>query len=121
MTPDADTDRRRLVHMLEAIASIQEYASDRATYDGSVLVRSHVAMQLQVIGEAANRLRPSTQARHSDVPWKDIVGIRHRIVHDYDSIDLDIVWRIVRIELEPLRGRLEAILVDIQEELHNHG
>ena len=61
------------------------------------------------VGEAANRLPEDFTRRHADIPWPKIVGLRHRIVHDYFDIDLEIVWQIIQQELPPLKERLAKL------------
>ena len=68
-----------------------------------------VIRNLTVIGEAANRLPQQFKDRHSDVPWHRIVGLRHRVVHDYFDVDLDLVWAILENELPQLAAQLDAM------------
>lgn len=65
---------------------------------------------LEVIGEAANRVPDEEQKLHPEIPWLPIIGLRNRLIHGYDSIDLDILWQIVTQDLSPLVGSLEAIV-----------
>ena len=65
---------------------------------------------MQVIGEAASRLPTSTIEEHPEIPWSEIVGMRHILVHDYMAVDLDVVWEVVTIQLPGLVASLEAIL-----------
>jgi uncharacterized protein with HEPN domain len=65
---------------------------------------------LEVIGEAANRLPADLRLRHPAVPWQDIIDMRHRLIHGYDSVDLAIVWQVVQLDLPDLIPQLEAIL-----------
>jgi uncharacterized protein with HEPN domain len=65
---------------------------------------------LEIIGEAATRMTSDTRDQHSDVPWPQIVGLRHRLIHGYDQVDFDILWQIVTSDLPPLVGKLEQIL-----------
>ncbi len=67
---------------------------------------------VDIIGEAANRVSQATREYHPSIPWGDIVGTRNRLVHGYDQVDLDILWRIVSDELPPLVHQLETILAD---------
>jgi uncharacterized protein with HEPN domain len=65
---------------------------------------------LEIIGEAANRVSEDMQQQHPEIPWRQIVGLRHRLIHGYDAVDLDILWDIVRYDLPPLIAALEEIL-----------
>jgi uncharacterized protein with HEPN domain len=67
---------------------------------------------LEVIGEAANRVPIEEQRRHPEIPWTQIIGLRNRLIHGYDSIDFDILWQIVSEDLAPLIVSLEAIVPD---------
>lgn len=63
---------------------------------------------LEVVGEAANRVPRDVQARYPEIPWSAIVGLRNRLIHGYDSVDLDIVWQIVQEDLAPLVRALDG-------------
>ena len=68
-----------------------------------------VVRNLEVIGEAASRLPPAFRQQNATVPWRQIIGLRHRIVHDYFDVDLDLVWTIVHSELPTLVAQLQAL------------
>lgn len=65
---------------------------------------------MEIIGEAASRVSPATRGLDSRIPWNEIVAARNRLVHGYDQVDLDVLWRIVAVELPPLIQELEALL-----------
>jgi uncharacterized protein with HEPN domain len=79
-----------------------------------------VIRNLTVIGEAASRLPKHFKDRHVDVPWHRIVGLRHRIVHDYFDVDLDLIWTILERELSELAAQLVAIR-DLTDEDQGQG
>jgi uncharacterized protein with HEPN domain len=66
-----------------------------------------VVRNLEIIGEAANRLPQEFKVRHADIEWPKIVGLRHRIVHDYFGIDLKIIWRIINEDLRVFKSQLQ--------------
>ena len=76
--------------------------ADRKTADA-------VVRNLEILGEAANRLPGDFKQRYADIPWPKIVGLRHRIVHDYFDIDLEIVWQIIQQELTPFKAQLDQL------------
>jgi uncharacterized protein with HEPN domain len=109
------TPRQRIMDMLEAIARIEKHTSrGRTAFDNDELIRTFVVHYLQVIGEAASQLPKQFQDRHPEVPWSEIRGTRHILVHGYFLIDLDIVWSVVEKDLPGLRQHLEAILPEIE-------
>lgn len=62
---------------------------------------------VQVIGEAASRVSAETRARHPGVPWRQVIGMRHRVVHEYLEVDLEMVWNVVSADLPGLIAALE--------------
>lgn len=82
--------------------SLEDFSKDRKTIDA-------VARNLEIMGEAANRLPDEFKEIHSDVEWYKIVGLRHRIVREYFGVDLQIIWRILRKDLPELRRSLSQI------------
>jgi uncharacterized protein with HEPN domain len=101
-----------LVHMLDmarkAVAKTQ--GIDREGYDNDENLRLALAHLVQVIGEAARRVSPQTCAAHPGIPWREIIGMRHKIVHDYMSVDEDVLWEVVTKDLSPLIAALEKIV-----------
>ncbi|MCX5647553.1 MAG: DUF86 domain-containing protein [Planctomycetota bacterium] len=65
---------------------------------------------LEIIGEAANRVPATDRERYAQVPWEQIIGLRHRLIHAYDRVDFDILWQIVTRDLPPLVAEREKIL-----------
>jgi uncharacterized protein with HEPN domain len=82
----------------------------RADYDADENVRLALTHLVQIIGEAAARVSPSMREAHPGIPWTRIVGMRHRIVHDYMNIDADILWEVVTRSLPELIQLLEPIV-----------
>jgi len=99
-------------HMLDNARKARSLLGDRdrATYDLDETLRLALAHLLQVVGEAARRVSDGFRDQHLDIPWKAIIGMRHKVVHDYMDVDVDIVWDTVTRELPPLIAQLEAIL-----------
>ena len=71
-----------------------------------------VAYSLQTLGEAANHVSERFMAEHPLVPWRDIIGMRHRLVHGYRAVSFEIVWAVTKEELP----ELEILLSDLVEE-----
>jgi uncharacterized protein with HEPN domain len=82
-----------LAHMLEASnKAVQRTAGrPRAEYDTDEDLQMILAHLVQIIGEAAGRVSQATRDSHPEIPWRRIIGMRHRIVHDYMDIDADIL------------------------------
>ncbi len=65
---------------------------------------------LEIIGEAATHISENTQSRYPDIPWVQAISLRNRLIHGYDSVDMDILWEILTKDLPSLIARLEMIL-----------
>jgi uncharacterized protein with HEPN domain len=65
---------------------------------------------IALIGEAATRLSPEFIQAYTEIPWRDIIGTRHRIIHGYDQVKLDVVWAIATEKVELLLEQLEPLL-----------
>jgi len=82
----------------------------RAEFDSDEDLQIVLAHRIQIIGEAASRVSTSAKEGHPEVPWRRIVGMRHRIVHDYMNIDADILWEVVTRSLPELIALLLPLL-----------
>jgi uncharacterized protein with HEPN domain len=82
----------------------------RALYDADENLRLALIHLIQTIGEAARRVSPEFCKSHPDVRWADIVGMRHKVVHDYLGVDEDVVWRVATEDLHTLIAALEPIV-----------
>lgn len=82
----------------------------RADLDRERMLELSVLRLLEIIGEAATRLPHEIEDRHPEVPWASIIGLRNRLIHGYDDVDLDVVWGILIADLPELIGRLEDIV-----------
>ena len=104
-------DRERLLDMLEAAGKIAERVRrGRARFDADEDLQIVLTHLVQVIGEAAARLGPETTAAHPEVPWRRITGMRHRVVHDYFAVDLEILWAAATVDVPDLAQKIRAIL-----------
>jgi uncharacterized protein with HEPN domain len=81
----------------------------REEYDKDDILRLGLTHLVQVIGEAARKVSAEFQQAHSKIPWRQIIGMRHRIVHDYMRVDEDILWQVVTDDLPTLLPVLEEI------------
>jgi len=81
----------------------------REEFDKDENLRLALVHLLQTIGEAARRVSRSFQGAHPEVPWSGIVGMRHKVVHDYMDVDEDVVWKTAVEEIPRLLAALELL------------
>jgi uncharacterized protein with HEPN domain len=98
-------------HMLDmARKAVSKTRSlSREAYDADENLRLALTHLIQVIGEAARQVSRDFTDAHPDVPWANIVGMRHKVVHDYLGVDEDIVWQVVTEDLPKLVAALEPL------------
>jgi uncharacterized protein with HEPN domain len=108
----SERDLDYLGHMLDsAIKAVQKVEGiSRADYDADENLRLALAHLLQIIGEAARRVSAPAQGQHPEIPWSRIIGMRHKIVHDYLEVDEDILGDVVTADLPELVSQLELIV-----------
>jgi uncharacterized protein with HEPN domain len=100
--------RHMLDHAREAVELIQD--KFRGDLDSDRLLGLALVRLMEIIGEAANRVSTEYQSSHSAIPWSQIVSLRNRLIHGYDSVDMDILWQILKQDLPRLVRELEKIL-----------
>jgi uncharacterized protein with HEPN domain len=80
----------------------KKFLQDRKTKDA-------VIRNLEIIGEAAKNITSDTKAKHPEVPWKTLAGLRDKLIHFYFGIDYKIVWNIIKKELTKLKKQINSI------------
>lgn len=105
-------DAVRLRHMLDAAHEAICFARNRVRcdLDGDRMLVLSLVKDIEIIGEAAYQISEITQDQLRDIPWDDIIGMRHKLVHAYFDINLDILWRTVQDDLPALVALLEPLL-----------
>ena len=98
-----------LDHAREAIAMTS--GKMRADLDADRQLNLALVRLLEIIGEAAARTSDEERERYSEIPWPEIVSLRNRLIHGYDSVDFDILWNIITQDLPPLIKQLERIVL----------
>ena len=102
-------DTIRLRHMLDAAHEAVEFAQRRirSDMDSDRMLVLSLVKDIEIIGEAAYQISRRTQDQLNKIPWDDITAMRHRMVHAYFDINLDILWRTVQDDLPLLIALLE--------------
>lgn len=105
-------DLQFLLDMLQSAQIALGYTVGRSKADliADLQLQDAVIRRLLIVAEAARRVSEATRQTFSTIPWSAINGMRNRLVHEYDDIDLDIVWDTVQSSLPPLIAELEKIV-----------
>jgi uncharacterized protein with HEPN domain len=101
-----------LKDMLNSAKLAQEFVknTDMQIFESDLMRQAAVTRQLEIIGEAARRISTESQTEIADIPWRQIVGMRNRIIHEYDRLNFERIWQTVQVSLPPLIITLEKII-----------
>lgn len=104
-------ERLCLEDILARIVMIESFTAEgREAFMASAKTQEAVIRCFEAIGEIVKRLAPERLAVYPHIPWKQIAGFRDFLLHHYDRVNLDMVWRAVQSDLAPLRTAIEAML-----------
>ena len=105
-------DYVRLQHMLDASHAAVSHLSgkQREDLDQNRLLLNGVVRELEILGEAASQVTPSIQKQFSFLPWREMIGLRNRLIHAYFDVNNQTIWLVVKESLPPLISQLEQII-----------
>ncbi|MEM4312076.1 MAG: DUF86 domain-containing protein [Nitrososphaerales archaeon] len=89
--------------------SFKEFAQDDKTIFA-------VIRALEIVGEAAKKIPDKIRAKYPEIPWKEIAGMRDKLIHEYFGIKLEVVWETVKKEIPSIEPEFEKILKDLENE-----
>lgn len=105
---------RDLVSLLDALIFAQrilEFTSgmDRGAFENDLKTQAAVLYQISVLGEAMRRISPEFREVHPEIPYVQIIGMRNKLVHDYDGINIEVVWQVIQKDIPELISLLVRI------------
>jgi uncharacterized protein with HEPN domain len=105
-------DRLSLEQMLDTVRRVRRLVRGvpRDGFEDNEVLQLAVVHLIQVLGEAASRVSAGLRARHFELPWAEMIGMRNHIVHGYDHLDPDIAWRVATEDLEVVLAALDRML-----------
>ena len=112
-----ERDKARLSDMLDEALKVQKFVDNkkREDFDNDDMLSYAVIRAVEVIGEAAAQVTTETRQQYPNVSWKNIIGMRNRLIHAYRDVDLDIVWNVATQNLPHLIAQLSEILSNLDE------
>lgn len=104
-------DRVYLQHIQDAVTQILEYTKDgEAEFVEDRKIQDAVIRNLEIIDEAVKKISKSLRDKNTDIPRKQISGMRDEMIHEYFGVDLDIVWNVVKKDIPPLQKKIKELL-----------
>jgi uncharacterized protein with HEPN domain len=108
---------RYLRDILEAIEAAESFVEDVAFRELEDDRRTQFALQraFEIIGEATKQLNDDLRAQYSEVPWREMAGMRDRLIHGYFAVDLEIVWQTVHDDFPTVKPKIKRVLDEVSE------
>jgi Uncharacterized conserved protein len=105
-------DDAYLYDILESSRAALEYTRGKTwdEFSKDAMLQDAVVRRLEIIDEASGRISSEMQKKYPHLPWQAMKGTRNKIIHEYDSIELDIIWDIIQQDLPSLVTELEKII-----------
>lgn len=105
-----------LAHILECTGKIERYTKGgEQEFLGDSLIQDAVIRNFEIIGEAAKRVPAAYRRAHPEIPWRLMAGFRDVLIHAYEGIDLNRVWRIAQEDVPQVRDAIGKLLPPLEE------
>jgi len=109
-------DLTRLKHIRDSAEEALSFVNNRTRedLDRDRMLSLALVRLIEIMGEAANHVSESCQAKYFQIPWRQIVGMRNRIIHAYFDVDLDIIWQVITQDLGSLLSEVQKAIKDLE-------
>ena len=107
-----ERDRVYFLDILEAARLALSYMQgiSKGSFLDDTQIQDAVIRRLEIIGEASRRISPQTKTTYPGIPWNEMIGMRNMMIHDYDDVDLEIVWDTIQRDLPRLIESLKPLV-----------
>ena len=104
-------DSAYIEHILKCISKITEYTKniDRNSFDKEEMVQDAVIRNIEITGEATKKISDHLKRNYPEIPWKEMAGMRDKLIHDYMGVDIDVVWKTIEADIPTLKKLISGI------------
>lgn len=101
-----------LSHILESIELIENHtkAISKEKFFKNITVQDAVVRRIEIIGEAVKNLPSDYKRKHPEVEWREITGMRDKLIHEYFGVNLNVVWRTIKKDIPQLKKQISKLL-----------
>jgi uncharacterized protein with HEPN domain len=109
-----------LFHIRDSINKIIEYTyiSDKDSFQSNSMMQDAFIRQIEIKGEASSKLSKTFRDNNSHIPWKNIVGMRNKLIHDYFGVDVMAIWETVKDDIPFLKKNIDEIISSLDQPLN---
>jgi uncharacterized protein with HEPN domain len=99
-------------HIIDCIRKIKKFSSGLEFNDFKTneLVQDAIIRNIEIIGEASKKISSDTKQAYSNIPWKEIAGMRDKLIHDYLGIDIKVIWKTINEDIPILENLITGII-----------
>ncbi len=99
-------------HILDCIQKIEKYSSKitKNEFLKKSMIQDAIIRQIEIMGEASKLISEKTKKENLEIPWKDMTGMRDKLIHGYFGVDLDAVWQTVKKDIPTLKKGIKKII-----------
>jgi len=104
-------DLAYIEHILLSISKIEAFTRNmtRSDFDSNEMVQDAVIRNIEIIGEVSKRVSSDFKTNYFEIPWREMSGMRDKLIHDYMGVDLDVVWKTIKTDIPQLSNLLKKI------------